>query len=626
MEKQEDKRRFLPDFAFIDCEAAFKQLESTQKKYAYYLTKFAWEASKICYFQKSYESPILYYIFTKILSLQTFSELQNQALTEKIALEDFHAIMVYIGRLFNNCGNYFSQGNCKFTPLVDETTMYRFLKSCKPFSNDNSSLELIWYAIKSDVFSLTRSSIKIGLASDDSGRNSYYSSNITKEEATMVQRELDLINLSALNTRLVKVSDFEYKILIASIESSAAEHQPYLTKVHKFDNEQKVLKFAYGDYSPILAQAVKYLELSKNYTENIKQATIINLYINYLYYGDVTSHKKAQELWVTDQNPIIETNLGFIETYVDPIGTRGEWECFVMLKNIQQSKRFNSLAQNGESLLKLLPWPKAFEIDTYKKPDFNSVDVLTLASTGVPIGKNLPNYEDVRQNYGYKNLNLGNCYSTPKATLNSFVTKEEEDILNPILNKYSIEAQELKVGLHELLGHGSGKLFAELADGSKNFNPEILDPLTNLPVAGYYKSGQTWGSKFGQVSNAYEECRADAIALYLMCNEQIMNVFYPNRQDEWKDIVYVAWYNELCSGIRGLNSHSDNRWGSPHAHGRFVILQVLLQQKKDIVNILVQDGTSKSIKVTLNKELIYTHGKDALGSFLLVNLLAQQLI
>lgn len=38
--------------------------------------------------------------------------------------------------------------------------------------------------------------------------------------------------------------------------------------------------------------------------------------------GDIALHKESQRLWITDLQPTVETNLGFIETYRDPLGVR----------------------------------------------------------------------------------------------------------------------------------------------------------------------------------------------------------------------------------------------------------------------------------------------------------------
>jgi dipeptidyl-peptidase III len=85
---------------------------------------------------------------------------------------------------------------------------------------------------------------------------------------------------------------------------------------------------------------------------------------------------------------------------------------------------------------------------------------------------------------------------------------------------------ELQVANHELLGHGSGKLFQENADGTKNFDPEkIINPLTGKPITSWYKPGQTSGSVLGECSSSLEECRAETVALYLCSNPTILKLF-----------------------------------------------------------------------------------------------------
>jgi dipeptidyl-peptidase-3 len=82
------------------------------------------------------------------------------------------------------------------------------------------------------------------------------------------------------------------------------------------------------------------------------------------------------------------------------------------------------------------------------------LDVLAFASSGVPVGINIPNYHDIRENFGFKNVNLGNAYGEPSAESMLFTPQDMIDLCL----KYYKPSLFVLVALHELLGHGSGKL------------------------------------------------------------------------------------------------------------------------------------------------------------------------
>jgi dipeptidyl-peptidase-3 len=87
-------------------------------------------------------------------------------------------------------------------------------------------------------------------------------------------------------------------------------------------------------------------------------------------------------------------------------------------------------------------------LNEFKKPDFTSLDVVSFASSGVPIGINIPNYDDVRQNDGFKNVDLGNAYGVLKKEKVQYV---KEDVLDDYI-KYHDTSLFVIVALHELLG------------------------------------------------------------------------------------------------------------------------------------------------------------------------------
>lgn len=85
----------------------------------------------------------------------------------------------------------------------------------------------------------------------------------------------------------------------------------------------------------------------------------------------------------------------------------------------------------------------------------------------------------------------------------------------------------VQTAIHELIGHGTGKLLSETAPGQFNFdhdNPPI-SPITGNPVRTWYKPGETLNTVFGKLAPTVEECRAYLVADYLADNRDILAMF-----------------------------------------------------------------------------------------------------
>jgi len=92
------------------------------------------------------------------------------------------------------------------------------------------------------------------------------------------------------------------------------------------------------------------------------EGQMIDAYLKHALCGDVADHIRAQELWMRAKGRSVDMNLGFIESYNDPAGTRGEFEGFVALKSQRKGRVYAAMAGRADYLLSLLPWPSALAV------------------------------------------------------------------------------------------------------------------------------------------------------------------------------------------------------------------------------------------------------------------------
>lgn len=113
------------------------------------------------------------------------------------------------------------------------------------------------------------------------------------------------------------------------------------------------------------------------------------------------------------------------------------------------SAKFSTLVDKAEHFLTKMPWDKTFEKDTFTRPDFTALTVCNFVTSGLPAGINLPNYDDVKDSNGFKNVSLSNVLSSSPSSLKvTFLTAEDEELYK----KLQAPAFEVQVALHGELG------------------------------------------------------------------------------------------------------------------------------------------------------------------------------
>ncbi|KZT68119.1 dipeptidyl-peptidase III [Daedalea quercina L-15889] len=606
--------RFLADrsapVCSLDVAKSFAQLTSKEKKYAHYVGEASWAGARIIQGQWTPQAQKLY-----DLLILTFSDKGRLAdvpgLQQKAALssEEWEDLLQYTSQVLSNLVNYKSFGFSKIVPRVPEA---KFAVVVEQSTNASQALPL-WNELKGHIYQLLpESSNFIGKRREGHVSNYYPGEPILDDEVAAIQATAEKLGIDVLNTRVRKDDSNSFTLLVASA-------RPKPASLHEIEVMGKGVQLTveYGDFAGPLQKAVAALKEAKKYAANGHQAAMLDGYIESFETGSIEAHKKGSTEWVKDVGPVVESYIGFIETYVDPYGGRAEWEGFTAIVNKEMSAKYDTLVAKAPELLEVLPWGKDFEVDKFRKPDFTALEILTFATGGIPAGINIPNYYEIRESVGFKNVSLANILAAkaPNEEL-TFIHPDDVDLYNA----WDSRAFELQVANHELLGHGSGKLFQESADGTKNFDPsKITNPLTGKPITSWYKPGQTPGSVLGEVSSSMEECRAETVALYLVGEPRILKIFnYTNKKDV-EDIQYITFLLMARAGLRALEFYdpATKKHGQAHMQARLGITQHLIKSGiARLEEVRSAEGTLENLYIRVDKEKVLTHGREAAGKLL----------
>ncbi|XP_053404717.1 dipeptidyl peptidase 3-like isoform X2 [Mercenaria mercenaria] len=616
------------DVCLLDCITAFKNLNDREKKYAHHISQASWYGGLIVLVQTSPESPGIFLLLQKMFRAQPVNELKNLATELGLSTEEIDALLIYAAGFYSNMGNYKSFGDSKFIPNLPKEKFEAMVYGSVAGKTDPVGMKALWNAVSDRMYSLEDRQRELGLG--EKGTTSYFSSNCDLQDAEVAQEFLIAKNLSAYNTRLFKKctqgsGEVEYEVRLASAETGCSGAMPGCPEdilgTHKFTpkgwSTPAIFHVTRGDYSKLMDLVAKNLEKAKGAVANANEEKMLSEYIISFTTGSLPAHKEGSRYWIKNKGPVVETYIGFIESYRDPFGVRGEFEGFVAVVNKEMSAKFGQLVEKAEQLLGLLPWTAAYEKDKFLRPDFTSLDVLTFGGSGIPAGINIPNYNEIRQDEGFKNVSLGNVLTSGyKDTKVTFLSDKDKELYT----KLKIPSFEVQVGLHELLGHGSGKLFNEDENGKLNFDIEsVKHTETGEKITSWYKAGETWESKFSTIAPTYEECRAECVGIYLCLSTDALRIFGHEEKDG-DDIIYINWLNMVRAGLLALEFYSPETraWRQAHMNARFVILRVLLEAGEDLVTVkkITGEDGNPDIRITLDRSKILSVGKPAIGDFL----------
>lgn len=460
--------------------------------------------------------------------------------------EDFKAFEVYLKRVWFASGIHHHYGCEKFVPGFSEESFYEMVEAVAdeylPLSKGQSKEDLLGILVPV-----------------------IFNPEVMPKRVNQTDGE-DLVQTSACNF-YENVSQAEVERFYARMKEEGNEQAPSYglnSKLTKRNGELVELKWTEdGLYGAAIKEIVSWLLRAQKYAENEEQKHLIDLLVKYYRTGDLKDFDRYSIAWVQQHEGMIDFINGFIEVYGDPLGLKGTWEGIVEYKDLEATKRTQTISQNAQWFEDHSPVDPRFRKPEVKGVTANVICAAMLGGEEYPasaIGINLPNANWIRQEYGSKSVTIGNLTEAYNKAAQGNGFRDEfvidEDTIS-LMNQYEDITDDLHTDLHECLGHGSGQLLPGI-------DPDAL---------------KAYGSTI-------EEARADLFGLYYVADHKLVELGLTPNDEAYKAQYYGYLMNGLLTqtirikeGDKIEEAHMRNRaliawWVMEHAEGAVELVKM----------------------------------------------------
>ena len=502
---------------------------------------------------------------------------ENLTLKQKTFIYYLQEAALY-GRdiLFDQNGKY----NLRIRKMLEEVYVnYQGDRESKNFKALEEYLKRVWfsngihhhYGCEKFVPGFSRKWLQDAVNCSDEIADVIFNPNILQKRVNLAEGQ-DLVKTSASNY-YENVTQAEAEEFYGKQKAEGDSLHPVMygmnsrlvkTKNGDFIEKKWTINGLYGD---AIKKIVENLKLARPFAEDAQQQKVIDLLISYYETGDLKTFDQYSIAWVENTEPLVDFVNGFIECYGDPLGLKCSWESIVNFKDVEATKRTETLSANAQWFEDHSPVAPEFKKEKVKGITAKVIKAAILAGDLYPstaIGINLPNSDWVRAEHGSKSVTIGNltdAYNQAakgNGMLQEFAYGKEEIAL---MEKYGDLTDDLHTDLHECLGHGSGKLL-EGVDGD---------------------SLKAYGSTI-------EEARADLFALYYLADPKLVELGLVPNAEAYKASYIAQMQNGLLTQLVRINL--GNNIEEAHMRNRALIARWAYEHGKadNVMEMVKRDG------------------------------------